>query len=70
MAAQHVDPDEALRVMHDTGARRALGIHWGTFRLTDEPRDEPAARLVAALAKANEPANRFVAAVAGGVYDF
>src|SRR6186713_1683509 len=41
MAAQHVDPQAAVRVFEDMGARRALGIHWGTFQLTDEGREAP-----------------------------
>ena len=32
--------------MHvDAGARRSLAMHWGTFQLTDEPREEPVRRL-------------------------
>ncbi|KAK0329509.1 hypothetical protein LTR94_036492, partial [Friedmanniomyces endolithicus] len=30
MAAQHVDPAEAVRIFADAGVGRALGIHWGT----------------------------------------
>ncbi len=70
MGAQHVDPAEALRMMHDVGAGRALGIHWGTFQLTDEPRDEPAKGLSSALALADLPPERFVAAQAGAAYSF
>ena len=70
MAAQHCDPAEAVRIMEDTGAVNALGIHWGTFRLTDEPREEPALRLAAALTEAGVPPHRFAAAEPGGVYDF
>ena len=70
MAAQHADPVEAVRIMQDVDAGRALGIHWGTFRLTDEPREEPVERLAAALTAAGEPPARFVAAEPGGVYEF
>lgn len=66
MAPQHADPAEAVRILRDVGAPAALGIHWGTFRLTDEPREEPKQ----ALAAAGEPADRFVAAEPGGVYRF
>ena len=30
-------------------AARAIGMHWGTFRLTEEPLDEPPHRLRRAL---------------------
>jgi N-acyl-phosphatidylethanolamine-hydrolysing phospholipase D len=41
MSAQHVDVEQALRIHRDLGAKRSLGLHWGTFQLTDEPLDEP-----------------------------
>lgn len=41
MANQHVDPDEALRIHQDVGARRSLGVHWGTFVMADEPLEQP-----------------------------
>ena len=42
MKTMHVDVPEALRVRSDLRARRAIGMHWGTFEhLTDEPLDEP-----------------------------
>jgi L-ascorbate metabolism protein UlaG (beta-lactamase superfamily) len=70
MAAQHVAPVEAVRIFQDLGAKRALGIHWGTFQLTDEGRDAPPIALAMELDLAGIAADRFVAAVPGGVYDF
>ncbi len=41
MSKQHMNPDEALRAFADLQARRVIAMHWGTFKLTDEPLDEP-----------------------------
>jgi L-ascorbate metabolism protein UlaG (beta-lactamase superfamily) len=70
MAAQHVDPTEAVRIFTDVDATSALGIHWGTFQLTDEARDAPAEGLSAALQSAGIAPDRFVAAEAGVLYGF
>jgi len=41
MSKQHMNPEEALKAFGDLGARRVIAMHWGTFKLTDEPLDEP-----------------------------
>jgi L-ascorbate metabolism protein UlaG (beta-lactamase superfamily) len=70
MAAQHTDPEEAIRIMRDLEARAALGIHWGTFKLTDEPRDDPALRLAAGLAAQGIEPGAFVAMQPSDVADY
>ena len=58
MAPMHMNPAEAVQAHRDVGARRSIGMHWGTFQLTDEGRDDPvhalmAARLAAGLLPAD-----------------
>lgn len=54
MHVVHVNPEEAVQAYTellaspaDTSLPLMLGIHWGTFRLTDEPMDEPPQRTTA-----------------------
>ena len=51
MKAAHVNPEEAVMIHQDINARYSVGIHWGTFELTDEPLNEPPQRLRSALEK-------------------
>ena len=45
MKPQHVDPGEAGKIHQDVKATQSIGIHWGTFELTDESLDAPPALL-------------------------
>jgi L-ascorbate metabolism protein UlaG (beta-lactamase superfamily) len=47
MEPQHMNPEQALRAFSDLGARTFVAMHWGTFKLADEPLDEPPRRLEA-----------------------
>jgi L-ascorbate metabolism protein UlaG (beta-lactamase superfamily) len=58
MRRQHVTPEDALRAFQDLGARTFFAMHWGTFKLTDEPLDEPPRRLEAERARLGIPAER------------
>lgn len=68
MADQHVDPVQAVRIFQDLGARQGLGMHWGTFQLTDEPREQPPALLAAALEAEGIAPARFRAMAPGEVH--
>jgi L-ascorbate metabolism protein UlaG (beta-lactamase superfamily) len=48
MRSAHMDSAEAVQVNRDVGAKRSVAMHWGTFQLTDEARDEPVIQLAAA----------------------
>ena len=41
MKGAHMNPPEAVKVFSDLGAKYAVGIHWGTFKLTLETLNEP-----------------------------
>jgi len=50
MAPVHMNPEESVRAHLALGARQSLGMHHGTFRLTDEGIDAPLHDLAAARA--------------------
>ncbi|MBT2326637.1 MBL fold metallo-hydrolase [Variovorax paradoxus] len=59
MSAQHVNVEEALQIHQDLGAKRSLGVHWGTFELTDESLDEPPRQLAALREARGMPEDAF-----------
>ena len=44
----HTSPEDALQAFLDLGSRTFIPMHYGTFRLSLEPMDEPPRRLLAA----------------------
>lgn len=68
MRTMHMNPEEAVTVFRETSCRRAVAMHWGTFRLTDEPLGEPPLRLAQALQDQGLPADAFIAGAVGQVW--
>jgi L-ascorbate metabolism protein UlaG (beta-lactamase superfamily) len=58
MSAQHMGPEEAGRAWELLRARTLVAMHWGTFKLTDEPVGEPPERMKAWFAAKGYPPER------------
>ncbi|MFM2667681.1 MBL fold metallo-hydrolase [Vibrio mediterranei] len=56
----HLDPYEAVQAHQDLNAKLSIGMHHGTFQLTDEPRTEPLQLLEKAKQAAQVPSNEFI----------
>lgn len=52
-SSAHADPHDAVRMFKDTKCKNALGMHWGTWVLTEEDVLEPPRKLKEALKKHN-----------------
>jgi L-ascorbate metabolism protein UlaG (beta-lactamase superfamily) len=59
MAPVHMNPDEAVRAHVALGSRQSLGMHFGTFQLTDEAIDDPLRALAAARVAQGVPEKDF-----------
>jgi L-ascorbate metabolism protein UlaG (beta-lactamase superfamily) len=51
--AVHTSPEDALRGFVDMGARHMIPMHFGTFKLSQEPIDEPVKRLLTGARRLN-----------------
>lgn len=60
MNAVHVNPEDAVRIHRDVKSRLSVGMHWGTFILTDEPVDEPPHRLARARVEQGVDEHAFI----------
>ena len=59
MKAQHINPDEAVKIHQEVGSKKSIGVHWGTFELTDEPLDQPIGDLAKARKRYGLPDSEF-----------
>ena len=72
MKAFHMNPPEAVQAHLDLESRQSIGIHFGTFQLTEEEIDAPVRDLASALIEANLDPKSFVTLPEGvtAIYDF
>jgi L-ascorbate metabolism protein UlaG (beta-lactamase superfamily) len=63
----HADPEQVWNMFQQTGAHYLIPIHWGTFRLSKEPMDEPLRRLITA---AGPDSDRIVLRQIGASWQF
>jgi L-ascorbate metabolism protein UlaG (beta-lactamase superfamily) len=66
MREAHMNPAEAVEAHRILGARQSVGMHWGTFQLTDEAREAPPQDLAAALIQAQIAPEAFRVLPLGG----
>lgn len=60
MGPVHVDPPQAIKIHEDVQAQTSLAMHWGTFKLADEPLGEPPVYLKQALKAAGISDDKFI----------
>ena len=60
-----MNPNEAVQAFIDLKAEKAIGMHWGTFILTDEPVDEPPLKLEEELGVRSLDAKSFITMIHG-----
>ena len=65
MKTMHINPEEAVKVHQLIGAKRSVGMHWGTFPLTSEPVIEPQTKLREASDAAGLPDQTFTTLALG-----
>jgi L-ascorbate metabolism protein UlaG (beta-lactamase superfamily) len=41
MKGQHINEEEAVQIHLDVKSKLSMGVHWGTFRLCDDPIEAP-----------------------------
>jgi len=59
MKMAHVNPEEAVQAHLDLGAKQSVGMHFGTFQLTDESIDDPIHETIRHIRERNIDPNDF-----------
>ena len=70
MKKSHMNPEEALDAAFDLGAKKSIGMQWGTFILTTEPIREPEIILNDLIVKNNFDDDFFITIKPGTILKF
>jgi L-ascorbate metabolism protein UlaG (beta-lactamase superfamily) len=70
MKENHMNPDDAMMAWQDIGSPPTLGMHFGTFPLTDEGLEDPVRDLQKAKEKMGQTAAPFIAPLEGQTYEY
>jgi N-acyl-phosphatidylethanolamine-hydrolysing phospholipase D len=65
MSPVHIDPESAVKIHMDVSSKQSLGMHWGTFNLSDEDTFRPPYDLFLALEKEKIDPLQFLAVLPG-----
>jgi N-acyl-phosphatidylethanolamine-hydrolysing phospholipase D len=60
MKDRHCNVKEAIQIHKDIRSKHSVAMHWGTFRLTDEPMKEPIQLLKSLSVEKNLPKEKFI----------
>lgn len=60
MSPVHISPQEAVQIHQDVNSHFSLGMHWNTFRLSDEPDDRPPYDLYLSMREKKIPFETFL----------
>lgn len=60
MEPVHIGPVEAVQIHQEVNSRLSLGMHWNTFRLSDEPHNRPPYDLYHAMKEKRLPFETFL----------
>lgn len=69
MRPQHLNPEDAVRAHQQLGAQHSVGIHWGTFKLSQEGFRQPVRDLAVACQRLEVPLSRFRALENGEAFE-
>lgn len=70
MSPMHANPKDSVNIFLETKCKKAIGMHWGTWVLTEEDVMEPPKKLTEALKEKEVEASRFAVVDIGESREF